>query len=89
MPPNRHAAASAFPPPTRPAGKPSGKVAEAIDRDLGGYDKFVEAFKTAGAVGPPAGAGCQGNLVGHGSGPGHEYNCCLCWLLVGVVACAP
>ncbi len=33
-------------------GKPSGKVAEAIERDLGGYDKFVEAFKTAGE--PPA-----------------------------------
>lgn len=32
------------------AGKPSGKVAEAIDRDLGGYDKFVEAFKAAGAT---------------------------------------
>mgnify|MGYP001810490095 CR=1 FL=1 len=24
------------------------QVAEAIDRDLGGYDKFVEAFKVAG-----------------------------------------
>ncbi|KAL4457999.1 hypothetical protein ABPG75_012864 [Micractinium tetrahymenae] len=31
-------------------GKPSGKVAEAIDKDLGGYDKFVEAFKAAGAT---------------------------------------
>ncbi|PRW58106.1 superoxide dismutase [Fe] [Chlorella sorokiniana] len=31
-------------------GKPSGKVAEAIERDLGGYDKFVEAFKAAGAT---------------------------------------
>jgi len=29
-------------------GKPSGKVAEAIEKDLGGYDKFVEAFKAAG-----------------------------------------
>ena len=28
-------------------GKPSGKIAGKIDSDLGGYDKFVEAFKTA------------------------------------------
>jgi Fe-Mn family superoxide dismutase len=28
-------------------GKPSGKIAAKIDSDLGGYDKFVEAFKTA------------------------------------------
>ena len=39
-----------YPPPPR-AGKPTGKVAEAIDRDLGGYDKFVEAFKAAGEGG--------------------------------------
>jgi Fe-Mn family superoxide dismutase len=32
------------------AGKPTGAVAEAIDKDLGGYDKFVEAFKAAGAT---------------------------------------
>ncbi|KAL4421987.1 hypothetical protein ABPG77_011010 [Micractinium sp. CCAP 211/92] len=31
-------------------GKPTGKVAEAIERDLGGFDKFVEAFKAAGAT---------------------------------------
>ncbi|KCZ47412.1 superoxide dismutase [Hyphomonas pacifica] len=29
-------------------GKPHGKVAELIDRDLGGYDEFVKAFKGAG-----------------------------------------
>lgn len=28
-------------------GKPEGKLAEAIDRDLGGYDAFVEAFTNA------------------------------------------
>jgi Fe-Mn family superoxide dismutase len=28
-------------------GKPSGDLAKKIDSDLGGYDKFVEAFKTA------------------------------------------
>lgn len=28
-------------------GKPSGELAKKIDSDLGGYDKFVEAFKTA------------------------------------------
>ena len=28
-------------------GKPSGKIAAKIDSDLGGYDKFVEAFKGA------------------------------------------
>lgn len=28
-------------------GKPSGDLAKKIDADLGGYDKFVEAFKTA------------------------------------------
>jgi len=28
-------------------GKPSGKLAEAIDKAFGGYDKFVEEFKTA------------------------------------------
>lgn len=32
-------------------GKPTGQVAEAIERDLGGYDKFVEAFKAAGEAG--------------------------------------
>jgi Fe-Mn family superoxide dismutase len=31
-------------------GKPSGEIAAKIDSDLGGYDKFVEAFKTAGAT---------------------------------------
>ncbi len=31
-------------------GKPSGAIADKIDADLGGYDKFVEAFKTAGAT---------------------------------------
>jgi Fe-Mn family superoxide dismutase len=31
-------------------GPPSGKVAEMIERDMGGYDKFVEAFKNAGAT---------------------------------------
>ncbi len=30
-------------------GKPSGKLAEAIDRDFGSFEKFAEAFKTAGA----------------------------------------
>ena len=29
-------------------GKPTGKVAELIDRDFGGYDKFREEFATAG-----------------------------------------
>jgi superoxide dismutase, Fe-Mn family len=29
-------------------GKPTGKIAELIDRDLGGYDKFKEEFATAG-----------------------------------------
>lgn len=28
-------------------GKPSGEIAKMIDRDLGGYDKFAEAFKKA------------------------------------------
>lgn len=31
-------------------GKPSGKLAEKIEKDFGGYDKFVEAFKQAGAT---------------------------------------
>jgi Superoxide dismutase len=31
-------------------GKPTGKIAERINSDLGGYDKFVETFQTA-AVG--------------------------------------
>jgi superoxide dismutase, Fe-Mn family len=31
-------------------GKPTGKIAAMIDSDLGGYDKFVEAFKQAGAT---------------------------------------
>ena len=31
-------------------GKPYGKVAELIDRDLGGYDNFVKEFKQAGAT---------------------------------------
>lgn len=30
-------------------GKPTGKLAEAIDRDFGGLDKFYEEFKTKGA----------------------------------------
>ena len=30
-------------------GAPQGAVAELIDRDLGGFDAFVEAFKAAGA----------------------------------------
>ncbi len=30
-------------------GKPTGRIAEKIDSDLGGYDKFVEEFKAAGA----------------------------------------
>ena len=29
-------------------GKPTGKIAELIDRDFGSYDKFVEAFKNKG-----------------------------------------
>ncbi|MEQ8299029.1 MAG: superoxide dismutase [Hyphomonas sp.] len=29
-------------------GKPTGKAAEMIDRDLGGYDQFVKDFKAAG-----------------------------------------
>jgi Fe-Mn family superoxide dismutase len=31
-------------------GKPSGKLAEAIDAELGGFDKFKEAFNQAGAT---------------------------------------
>lgn len=31
-------------------GEPSGEIAAAIDRDFGGYDKFREAFATAGAT---------------------------------------
>jgi Fe-Mn family superoxide dismutase len=31
-------------------GKPTGALAEKIDADLGGFDAFVEAFKTAGAT---------------------------------------
>jgi len=31
-------------------GKPQGKVAELIERDLGGYDNFVKEFKQAGAT---------------------------------------
>lgn len=31
-------------------GKPYGKVAELIDRDLGGYDNFVKEFKQAAAT---------------------------------------
>jgi Fe-Mn family superoxide dismutase len=31
-------------------GKPTGAIAAKIDSDLGGYDKFVEAFKAAGAT---------------------------------------
>lgn len=31
-------------------GKPHGKAGELIDRDLGGYDAFVKAFKQAGAT---------------------------------------
>jgi superoxide dismutase, Fe-Mn family len=31
-------------------GKPKGKIAEKIDADLGGYDKFAEAFKAAAAT---------------------------------------
>jgi Fe-Mn family superoxide dismutase len=30
-------------------GKPTGKIAAMIDRDLGGYDQFVKDFKAAGA----------------------------------------
>lgn len=30
-------------------GRPSGKLAEAIDRDFGSFEKFAEAFKAAGA----------------------------------------
>lgn len=30
-------------------GKPSGKLAEAIDRDFGSFEKFADAFKAAGA----------------------------------------
>jgi len=29
-------------------GQPTGKIAEKINKDLGGYDKFVEAFQAAG-----------------------------------------
>ncbi|OZB14283.1 MAG: superoxide dismutase [Fe] [Hyphomonas sp. 34-62-18] len=31
-------------------GKPHGKVADLIERDLGGYDNFVKEFKQAGAT---------------------------------------
>ncbi|MCB1969316.1 MAG: superoxide dismutase [Geminicoccaceae bacterium] len=31
-------------------GKPGGEVARRIDNDFGGYDKFAEAFKQAGAT---------------------------------------
>ncbi|WAC48923.1 superoxide dismutase [Asticcacaulis sp. SL142] len=31
-------------------GKPSGKIAEKIDADFGGYEAFAEAFKTAGTT---------------------------------------
>ena len=31
-------------------GKPTGKIAELIDRDFGSYDTFANAFKTAGAT---------------------------------------
>ncbi len=31
-------------------GKPSGKIANKIEVDFGGYEKFVEAFKTAGVT---------------------------------------
>jgi Fe-Mn family superoxide dismutase len=31
-------------------GKPTGAIAAKIDADLGGYDKFVELFKAAGAT---------------------------------------
>ena len=31
-------------------GKPTGAIAEKIDSDLGGYDKFVELFSQAGAT---------------------------------------
>lgn len=31
-------------------GAPTGSIKEKIDADLGGYEKFVEAFKTAGAT---------------------------------------
>ncbi len=31
-------------------GKPTGKVAELIERDFGGYDNFVKEFKNAGAT---------------------------------------
>ncbi len=31
-------------------GKPTGAIAKKIDSDLGGFDKFAEAFKTAGAT---------------------------------------
>lgn len=31
-------------------GKPTGAIAQKIDADLGGYEKFVEQFKTAGAT---------------------------------------
>jgi superoxide dismutase, Fe-Mn family len=31
-------------------GKPKGKIAELIERDLGGYDNFVKEFKAAGAT---------------------------------------
>lgn len=31
-------------------GAPTGELAQKIEADLGGYDKFVDAFKTAGAT---------------------------------------
>src|SRR5262249_28049804 len=31
-------------------GKPGGKLASKVDSDLGGYDKFVETFKSAAAT---------------------------------------
>ncbi|MEX1250314.1 MAG: superoxide dismutase [Hyphomonas sp.] len=31
-------------------GKPKGKIAELIERDLGGYDNFAKEFKAAGAT---------------------------------------
>lgn len=31
-------------------GKPAGKIAEMIEHDFGGYEKFIEEFKNAGAT---------------------------------------
>ncbi|MBR8831252.1 MAG: Superoxide dismutase [Fe] [Chroococcopsis gigantea SAG 12.99] len=46
-------------------GTPSGELAEKINADFGGFDKFVEAFKTAGAT--QFGSGWAWLVYDHGS----------------------